>query len=173
MPPSTSANPDAPPGGRLRPLLLAVVLFGAVGLGAELALIEHWEGTPQLVPLGALAATLGSGAFVALRPRRGTVLAFRAVMGLTIVAGLVGVGFHLAGNLAFEREIVPDAALGALLWEAVRGATPLLAPGSLVQLGLVGLVLTWRHPALAAPEAPSRPPSPDASGEPDQPEEHR
>jgi hypothetical protein len=31
------------------------------------------------------------------------------------------------------------------------GATPLLAPGIMLQLGLVGLLFTFRHPALARP----------------------
>lgn len=153
----------------LRLLLLAVTVFGAAGLAAELALIEHWAEPPQLVPLATLALILAAGAAAALRPGRTTVRSFRLVMGLAVAAGLAGVGFHLSGNLAFEREIVPDAALGALLWEAVRGATPLLAPGSLVQLGLVGLVFTWRHPALRSePSSSSR----GTSRDPSQAKEH-
>ena len=37
-----------------------------------------------------------------------------------------------------------------LLWQAIRGKTPpLLAPGALMQLGLVGLAYTYKHPALS------------------------
>ena len=35
-----------------------------------------------------------------------------------------------------------------LVWKALRGATPALAPGALAQLGLLGLLYTYRHPAL-------------------------
>jgi hypothetical protein len=31
---------------------------------------------------------------------------------------------------------------------AITGATPALAPGSLIQMGLLGLAYTFRHPAL-------------------------
>ncbi len=36
----------------------------------------------------------------------------------------------------------------ALLWAALHGATPALAPGALAHLGLIGLATTYRHPAL-------------------------
>ena len=37
----------------------------------------------------------------------------------------------------------------ALFWAAIGAkAPPLLAPGSMVQLGLLGLAYTYKHPAL-------------------------
>lgn len=151
--PEAGASPRSPmtveSAGTLRSLLLAVVALGAVGLLVELALLEHWEARAQLVPLLVLLLVLGSSGALALAPADpARVRLFRWVMAVAVVAGAVGVGLHLSDNLAFEREILPDAPLGAALWEAFHGATPLLAPGSLIQLGLVGLVLTWRHPAL-------------------------
>jgi hypothetical protein len=35
-----------------------------------------------------------------------------------------------------------------LLWKVMSGAAPALAPGAMVQLGLLGLIYTFRHPAL-------------------------
>jgi hypothetical protein len=35
-----------------------------------------------------------------------------------------------------------------LFKEAMTGATPALAPGAMVQLGLIGLAWSYRHPAL-------------------------
>ena len=35
-----------------------------------------------------------------------------------------------------------------LVWEALRGATPALAPGTMILLGLMGLLYCYRHPAL-------------------------
>ena len=132
----------------LRRILLAVVLVGIAGLGAELFLLEHYDGVWQWVPIVALAAGLALTVAVGVRPGRAVLLAFRAVMVAFVVAGAVGVYLHLDGNAEFERE--SDAAIRgtALLWEALRGATPSLAPGSLAQLGLIGLALAYRHPAL-------------------------
>lgn len=152
--------------GPIRTFLLALVALGALGLLAELLLLEHWVARPQYVPLATLALALGATVVLAFRPGPGTVRLFRGVMGLVVVTGLAGIGFHLSDNLAFEREITPAASLGPLFWEAIRGATPLLAPGSLVQLGLVGLVLTWRHPALRTDTVPP------STGHPFEPTEH-
>lgn len=155
--------PSSEPGattGRLRMLLLALVAFGATGLVVELLLLEHWEAVAQYTPFLTLGAALAMALAVGIRPGAGTLKAFRLIMALVVVAGMAGIGFHLADNLAFEREVTPDAPLGALLRAAFTGATPLLAPGALVQLGLLGLILTYRHPALdAGPRRSSTPPS--------------
>ena len=132
----------------LRRVLLALVLFGALGLGLELLLLEHFESWQQWIPLVLLAAALGSGAVVAWRQSPATVRFFQAMMLLCVVAGLVGVFLHYQGNAEFELERDPLLRGLALFWESSRGATPALAPGALSQLGLLGLVYAFRHPAL-------------------------
>jgi hypothetical protein len=129
-------------------MLLGLLLVGAAGLGAELVLLEHTESGWQWVPLVLLGAVLVLGLAVAMRPARGTVRAFQGVTALCVAAGLLGVYLHLEGNVEFELEGDPSLGGLVLLWEALRGATPALAPGSLAQLGLLGLVCTYRHPAL-------------------------
>jgi len=122
--------------------------LGAAGLLAELLLLEHWSATPQLTPLVTLTLVLGATAAVVGRQNHRTLGTFRVVMAWAVLAGLAGIAFHLRDNLLFEQEIAPDASLLSLTWRALRGATPLLAPGSLVQLGLVGLAFTYHHPGL-------------------------
>lgn len=129
-------------------MLLALVLFGSAGLLAELLLLEHYDEAYQLIPLVLLTAGLVSGLAVGLRPSRRTIRAFQALMAAFLVAAVLGLWFHLSENVAFEREIDASAGGVALLWIALRGATPSLAPGALAQLGLLGLILTYRHPAL-------------------------
>lgn len=133
---------------RLRRALLALVLLGACGLGAELFLLEHTESVWQWLPLGALAAALAAGGAAALRPGRATVRFFQAAMVLCVAVGVLGLYLHFDGNAAFERESDPVLGGWALLWRSLHGATPALAPGALVQLGLLGLVWAHRHPAL-------------------------
>ena len=36
-----------------------------------------------------------------------------------------------------------------LVWASLRGAVPVLAPGTMTMLGLVGLASIWKHPRLA------------------------
>jgi hypothetical protein len=134
--------------GPIRRLLLALVLLGILGLAAELVLLEHFESVWQWVPLAALSAGFICGVAVALRPSRGTLRALQGVMALFVAAGLLGLYLHYRGNVEFELESDSSLQGLALLWSALRGATPSLAPGAMVQLGLLGLVLAHGHPAL-------------------------
>lgn len=131
----------------LRPLLLALVLFGAVGLLAELLLQEHYESALQWTPLVLLVVVLGAGAAVWRQPSSRTLSLFRAVMALCLAAGALGVVLHLKGNAEFALERDPALTGAALAWKVLRGATPALAPGAMAQLGLLGLVFAHRHPA--------------------------
>ncbi len=132
----------------LRRILLLIVALGALGLIGELFLLEHFEEWTQWVPFVALALGLaGCGALVS-RPGPGLVRAFRWIMAATIATGGVGIWLHFAGNRAFEVEMDASQSGWLLVWQSLRGATPALAPGAMVQLGLIGLLYTWRHPAL-------------------------
>lgn len=139
---------DAGDGWPIRRLLLWIVLAGIIGLGIELVLLEHFEDPLQWVPLVLLALGLIVATALAIRATRATVRAFRAVSMLFVVAGAVGLWLHFDGNMEFEREDEPSAAASVLVRRAIFGATPLLAPGALAQLGLVGLCIAYRHPAL-------------------------
>ena len=133
----------------MRRLLLALVAFSAIGLVPELLLLKHYESVWQVVPLVLLAVTLAATAVVWRRPGVRSVRFFRGMMMLCLLSGGVGVILHGKGNIewALERD---DTLRGwPLIWKMLRGATPLLAPGAMAQLGLLGLVYTWRHPALA------------------------
>jgi hypothetical protein len=143
------------PAGRLRRLLLALVLLGMLGMSAELLLLEHVESATQWIPLAVIALGFAAGAAVAARPGRGTVRLFQGAMALCLAAGVLGVYLHYRGNLMFEREMDDTMRGFALLWAALHGATPALAPGALAHLGLIGLATTYRHPALRRPAGDS------------------
>ena len=132
----------------VRRLLLVLVGLGCIGLGAELVLLEHYDEWQQFIPLIALAAGLLSLAAVAFRATRVSVRVFQLVMLAFVVAGALGVYLHYSGNVEFELEMDAEMAGLALVWSALRGATPALAPGALAQIGLLGLIAMVRHPAL-------------------------
>ena len=133
---------------RMRAPLLGLVLIGILGLVAELLLMEHYDSRTQIIPLGVLG--LGLLAWIALiwLPTRTTIRVFQAAMGTFVLAGLVGLWLHYQGNASFELEIAPSRRGLSLIWMALRGAVPTLAPGALVQLVLLGLLCGHRHPAL-------------------------
>lgn len=132
----------------VRRLLLALTLFGAGGLILELLLLEHTEWPWQWIPLATLGAALLGGAVLVVRPTRSAVRFLRAAMALSVAAGLLGVYLHFRGNAEWEREGNPERRGPGLFWESLHGATPALAPAAMVQLGLLGLLCTFRHPAL-------------------------
>lgn len=135
-------------GWSLRGVVLALVVMGIAGLLAELFLLDHMESLTQWIPFAALSLGLLSAIAVAVSPGPGTLRFLRLTMGIFVAAGLLGLFLHFRGNLEFELENDPSLRGFALVWEALRGATPALAPGALLQLGLLGLAYTFRHPAL-------------------------
>ena len=131
-----------------RQLALAVVLIGVVGLEVELALLRHADSATQWIPHVALLIGLLATAAVYFRPVPATLKLFRALMAAFLAVGALGVFLHLKGNVEFALERDPSLTGLSLLWKALRGATPALAPGALAQLSLLGLLYTYRHPAL-------------------------
>ena len=51
-------------------------------------------------------------------------------------------------KLAEDYLEMPTLAGKEMVAEMLTGAFPALAPGTMALLGLIGLLLTWRHPAL-------------------------
>jgi hypothetical protein len=132
----------------LRGLLLIILLVGITGTGIELLLLEHTDGVWQLVPLALLGAALLVLCWHLIARNSASVHAIRLLMLGFILSGLAGLLLHYRGNVEFERQLHTAAGGFELFWEAIKGATPTLAPGTMIQLGLIGLVYTYRHPAL-------------------------
>ena len=133
-----------------RQLLLAVILLGIVGLQVELALLRHADSFQQWIPHVVLMIGLLSTSTVYIRPGPATLRPFQVIMVIFLVVGALGVYLHLIGNVEFARERNPSLSGTAMVWKVLRGATPALAPGALAQLGLLGLLYTYRHPALGS-----------------------
>lgn len=134
-----------------RRLLLGIFLIGIVGISAELLLLDHNEDFLQQIPLYLAGLAGMSLAAMRLAPSAATVRLFQLVMALLIVSGAVGAVLHLQGNMEFQIEMDPSLHGLALLQKAIRAkAPPALAPGAMVQLGLIGLAYTFRHPAVVA-----------------------
>jgi hypothetical protein len=131
-------------GAALRRALTAIFLFGSVGTAAELVLLEHVEGAWQKAPLVLIAVACGLLALLMIRPSPTSVRLFQLTMVAFIVSGVAGVLLHYQGNVEFERELAPDASGFPLVWEALKGATPALAPGTMMLLGALGLTATPR-----------------------------
>ena len=129
-------------------MILGLVFLGIIGLLIELLLLEHFDSTTQWIPLVSLGLGLATSAAVARRPTNSAMRAFQFMMAVFVITGLLGVVLHLKGNVEWALERDPDLGGWQLIWKALRGATPALAPGALAQLGLLGLAWSYRHPAM-------------------------
>lgn len=118
-------------------------MLGILGTLAELLLEGHTEDRWQLVPVVLLPLSLVVVAGEWWRPRKSSRGLLRATMALLVLAGGAGVYLHHESNREFEQEMYPQRAGWELLWESLHGAIPSLAPGALVQLGLLGLLCSW------------------------------
>jgi hypothetical protein len=133
-----------------RRILLGILLLGVAGISLELWLLAHTEDLIQQIPLWLAALAVIVVATVVLRPSRGSVRLFQAVMALLLISGLVGMYLHFEVNMEFQLEMDPALSGMALYRKAILAKTPpALAPGAMIQLGLIGLAYTFRHPALA------------------------
>lgn len=139
----------------LRTLLLLTFVVSLTGVLAELLLLEHFEDAWQWAPIGILGASLLTLGWHALERGPASLNVLRGLMVLSLVSGLVGVFLHYQGNVEFEIEMYPDLTGWNLFKDSMMGATPALAPGSMIQIGLIGLAWTFRHPAIVkSPDAP-------------------
>ena len=126
----------------MRTILFVTLLLGFVGTSLELLLLGHIESWTQLIPLGLLVVGLIALAWQRLIGGMVATRSFRVVMVLFIIAGAVGVGLHYDSNVEFELEMYPTIEGMELFRQAAAGAIPALAPGVMIQLGLVGLAYT-------------------------------
>ena len=132
-----------------RSILLGIFLVGVGGISADLWLLGHYEDLDQFIPLGLSFVAAIVVLAAAFKPTRITVRLLQAVMLLFVVSGLVGVWFHFQATTEFQLEMDPSLRGWALFRKAiVAKAPPALAPGAMIQLGLIGLAYTFRHPAL-------------------------
>lgn len=134
----------------LRRALLAIFLLGVLGAGTELLLVGHTESWQQWVPLGLIGLSLLALLLQAVAPTAVTMRIFQAAMLLLMLSGGAGVILHYQGKVEFKLESNPALSGLELFREAVMGAAvpPVLAPGFMFLLGLLGLAYAYRHPTL-------------------------
>lgn len=122
----------------MKKILFITFLISLLGTAAELLLLEHFAGFWQWVPL--LLFALGLLVLIWFRTTQSVLSRslFRGLMVLFILSGMLGFGLHYQGNMEFELEMYPSLQGTKLIWETLKGATPVLAPGSMIATGLIG-----------------------------------
>ena len=133
----------------IRGLLLLLFLFGLFGTGLELFLVEHTEKFWQPTPLLLMAISLAVLGWRAAGHGPASLRVFQGIMILFVLSGFFGLWLHFRANIEFELEMYPALKGMSLFWKAIQGVSPpSLAPGMMIELGLLGMGYTFRHPIL-------------------------
>ena len=134
----------------LRRLLLALLLLGLVGTTIELVLLRHYESVWMVAPFGVSAFAAAATLMRLVRPGPASVRWLRAAMVVLLATGAAGVWRHYVGGAEFQTDMDPTLSRSQLLWKVLHmQAPPALAPGVLVQFGLLGLIATYKDPLVS------------------------
>ena len=129
---------------RVRVWLLAILAIGLLGTVTELFLLKHYEQPLQFVPLVLIAAMFLAIAWRVVAPGRASLTTFMVVSGLFVLSGFLGMAAQCQGSAEFQRELNPSIGFSDLLDKILHAqAPPLLAPGMMLQLGLIGLAYVF------------------------------
>jgi hypothetical protein len=118
----------------------------------------HTEDVLQLIPLLLIGLSLVTLAWYLLDASGLSLQVLRGIMLLSVASGALGSLLHYRGNVEFEIESTPGLSGFDLFKESVTGATPALAPGTMILLGALGLLYTLRHPHLRSAPTPTEDP---------------
>lgn len=122
----------------LKPVISGALLFMMMGTVMELYLLDHYEGTLQLIPILCISLSFVLVILLFFLRKKWLVGLFQFVLLLTAGSGLYGAYLHLRANYEFELEMQPTAHGWSLLGESLSGALPALAPFSMIVLALIG-----------------------------------
>src|SRR5262249_32149662 len=118
--------------------------LGLLGTIVELILLEHYEQALQLVPLALIALAIVTLVWHFLRGDAASLNALLVVMTLFVLASIVGLVAHFHGSAEFQLDLDPEMGTWELIEKVVHAkAPPLLAPGMMLQLGLLGLAYVF------------------------------
>jgi hypothetical protein len=128
----------------LRRWILVIIILGVVGTITELLLLEHYEEPLQFVPLVLLAAAIVVEAWLVMSYGAASLRAMQILMALFVLAGFAGFVAHFWGSAEYQLELDPEMTIPELVEKILHAkAPPLLAPGMMLQLGLMGLAYVY------------------------------
>jgi hypothetical protein len=130
--------------GMLRLWILGVLVLGLLGTVVELVLLSHYEQAVQLVPIVLIVLALIVLAWHVIGHSAGSLRVLMGLMVLFVLAGFAGFVAHFHGSAEFQLDLEPSLSTWELLEKVMRAkAPPLLAPGMMMQLGLLGLAYVF------------------------------
>ena len=130
--------------GMLRIWILGVLVLGLLGTVVELVLLSHYEQPVQLVPVVLIVLALIVLVWHVMGRGAASLRVLMGLMILFVLAGFAGFVAHFHGSAEFQLDLEPSLSTWELLEKVMRAkAPPLLAPGMMMQLGLLGLAYVF------------------------------
>jgi hypothetical protein len=127
----------------LRTFLLWFSIFIFAGSLVELAFLDHAHETEQLIPYFLIGLGIILSALMLIKPGTGVLKAMRIGMWVVFAGGILGIFFHVSGNL---EEFTFTGSLMDLLRAGLGGDNPFLAPGILSMAAVMALFAGYKHP---------------------------
>ena len=127
---------------RTRKFLTWILGIASCGLTLDLFLIAHYETIWQLLPIALLSISIMILFLTWLFFRYWLIKAQFILSIMVTVTGLIGSWLHFQSNMDFELEMYPDLSSRELIWNALTGALPVMAPCALIPYGLTTILLT-------------------------------
>ena len=131
----------------VRRWVLAAIAAALIATEAELIFVRHFgNNNGQMIAVVLTSMGLISVGWHAIARDTMSIVVFRFLMYLFLVFGIDGLIVHY--NFAAQAALKSHPALAGLplLYATLSGDIPLLAPGMLIQVGLLGLLYTFHHP---------------------------
>jgi hypothetical protein len=131
----------------VRRWVLAAIVAVLIATEAELIFVRHFgNNNGQMIAVVLTSTGLISVGWHAIARDTMSIVVFRFLMYLFLVFGIDGLMVHY--NFAAHAVLKLHPALTGLplLYATLSGDIPLLAPGMLIQVGLLGLLYTFHHP---------------------------
>ncbi len=132
---------------RVRLLVLAAMVAALIVTEAELIYVGHTNSNNgQIIAVVLVGIGLAVSTWHVIARNTPSIVVFRVAMYLFLVFGIDGMLAHYHSAVQAALKARPALAGWTLLHAAISGKIPLLAPGMMIQIGLLGLVYTFRHP---------------------------
>ena len=130
--------------GMLRLWILVVLVLGLLGTVTELVLLSHYEQPVQLVPVVLIVLALVVLIWHAIGRSAASLRVLSGLMVLFVLASFAGFAAHFYGSAEFQLDLEQSPSNWELVEKVMRAkAPPLLAPGMMMQLGLLGLAYIY------------------------------
>ena len=131
----------------VRRWLLAAIAATLIVIEGELVFVRHFgNNNGQMIAVVLAGSGLVIVAWHAIARDTLSIVVFRFLMYLFLVFGIDGLMVHY--NFAADAALKSHPALVGLplLYATLSGDIPLLAPGMMTEVGLLGLLYTFHHP---------------------------